>query len=67
MHRYYCSGVSNERLQHHTVKAYSDKQAWYYFCRRCKDFTVRDFKILKKEEIIREKEIQQDIQLSLNI
>ena len=45
---YTVSGVIRDMLCTDIVQAVSDKQAWFFFCKKNHSFQVRDFKIIDK-------------------
>ena len=45
---YTVSAVVRDMLCTDIVQAVSDKQAWFFFCKKNNSFKIRDFKIIDK-------------------
>lgn len=59
---YTVSAVVRDMLCTDEVQAVSDKQAWFFFCKKNNSFQIRDFKIIDKVSVP-----EQSIQLAFNI
>lgn len=59
---YTVSAVVRDMLCTDIVQAVSDKQAWFFFCKKNNSFNIRDFKIIDKVLVP-----EQSTQLAFNL
>lgn len=63
MFEYVVSGVARGMREEESIRAKSEKQAWFLFAKKYK-FHVRDFKVLRATNLEEDKKEDRNIQLS---